>query len=75
MVWYAHSSPSSRDSCSGSGVSRRPRWPKHLLKQMFNRLEKINFHSDMNKGKNQAATGSAQSAEVKIYLVFTPIPD
>jgi hypothetical protein len=75
MIWYAHASMSSRDSCAGSGISRWPRWPKCLLNQMFKRPDKINFHSDMNKGKNQAATELPKSGMAKIYLVFTRIPD
>jgi len=42
---------------------------------MFKRIDKINFHSDMNKGKNQAATDLPKSGMAKIYLVFTRIPD
>jgi hypothetical protein len=66
---------SSRDSRAGSGISRCLRWLKYLHNKIFKRLNQIDFHSDMNKGKNQAATGLTKSRNAKIYLLFTTICD
>src|ERR1700692_4437615 len=62
---------SSCDFLVGSGISHRFHWPKYLLKQIRKRLEPFKFHSDMNKGKNQAATRRPKSRAVKIYRLFT----
>src|ERR1700688_1266167 len=70
-AWCAHSSMSSLDIRVGSGISHRFRCSKYLLKQIFKRLEPIKFHSDMNKGKNQAATRRPKSGTARIYTFFT----
>jgi hypothetical protein len=62
---------SSCDFLVGSGISHRFHWPKYLLKQIRKRLEPLKFHSDMNKGKNQAATRRPKSGAAKIYRLFT----